>query len=329
MAEPMTFRLEELGLESGGVLKSAQLVYTTHGRFDTTGRGNAILFPTAFAGSHTENEWLIGPGRPLCTERYFVIVPNLLGGGISSSPSNHLEQPGAQFPRLSISDNVQIQTQLLNHLGVEELALVVGYSMGGLQAYQWAVQHPERVNRLATICASARTSEWQMVFIQGLEAVLGAASALDATDSEVALSAVGRVWAAWGMSAEFYDLKLYQSLDFATAADYIASNWVDRLTRLDPLDIAAMLNTWKAHDVGRGRGGVEEALSSIRCPAVLITSQSDTYFRSAYAAREATLIPRARHVDLQSPWGHVAGKGLDLRDAEQIEETLCELLSRS
>src|SRR5690606_22764012 len=87
MSTVSTFEVPEFTLENGGRLAPARLVYGAYGRLSPA-RDNAIVFPTAFGGRHVDNEWLIGPGLPLDTDRYFVIVPNLLGNGVSSSPSN-------------------------------------------------------------------------------------------------------------------------------------------------------------------------------------------------------------------------------------------------
>ena len=150
-----TFTIAGFPLESGVVLERAELVYRSYGKLDER-RSNAVLFPTWFAGNHQDNERLIGPGKPLDTDRYFVVVPNLFGNGVSSSPSNTAgEHHGAGFPRVEVRDNVEAQHRLLtDHFGIEVLQLVVGCSMGAAQTYQWAVSHPEMVRRAMPLCGS-------------------------------------------------------------------------------------------------------------------------------------------------------------------------------
>jgi len=108
-----TFILGNCVLGDGGTLPNAKIVFKTYGTLDPD-RGNAILFPTHYGGTHENNEWLIGPGKALDTDRWFVIVPNMLGNGVSSSPSN-VAPPhgGASFPLVSVHDNVVLQHRLL------------------------------------------------------------------------------------------------------------------------------------------------------------------------------------------------------------------------
>src|SRR5205823_9562863 len=105
--------------------------------------------------------------RALDPARWFVVIPNLFGNGVSSSPSNHPQQGGAQFPFLTLFDNVRAQQRLLSeHFGVERVALALGWSMGAQQAYHHAALFPERVANLLAVCGSARTSPHNWVFLE-------------------------------------------------------------------------------------------------------------------------------------------------------------------
>ncbi len=123
-------QLGDFTLQHGATLRGATLAYTTYGTLDAD-RSNAIVYPTWYSGRHTDNEWLIGPGMALDPGRYFIIVPNMLGNGLSSSPSN---TPGAyagpRFPNVTFYDQVRAQHDLVTSLGIEKLALVTGWSMG-------------------------------------------------------------------------------------------------------------------------------------------------------------------------------------------------------
>ena len=167
MADYQTFDLGNLALQGGATLRGAWLAYRTYGRLNAAG-DNAIVFPTFFGGQHYQNEAIIGAGRALDPERWFIIVPNMLGNGLSSSPSN-TDRPydRARFPAVSLYDNVAAQRRLCDALGVAKIALVVGWSMGAQQAYQWGALYPERVERIAPICGSARTSRHNFVFLRG------------------------------------------------------------------------------------------------------------------------------------------------------------------
>jgi homoserine O-acetyltransferase len=324
MSTVSTFEVPEFTLENGGRLAPARLVYGAYGRLSPA-RDNAIVFPTAFGGRHVDNEWLIGPGLPLDTDRYFVIVPNLLGNGVSSSPSNY----DGSFPPVTIRDNVRFQKQLVDHLGVRRLALVVGYSMGGQQAYEWAASYPEMVARLACLCGAARTSPWQSVFLGGMRALLALHDGATPAEPRV-VEALARVWAPWGLCAAFYDEGGYRAAGHDDQELFIRSYWVERLTTFRAADLAAMLDTWQSHDLAtRGDGAsLEEVLGRISCPTLLIQSTTDQYFRLDYAVRECELLPNARLVELDSVWGHVAGRGRVARDAAAIGAVLREHLNR-
>ena len=132
------FKFGDVTLQSGVTLPNAFLAYKTYGKLNEQ-RDNVVVYPTAFGDQHVQNEWLIGDGMALDPEKYFIIVPNLLGNGLSSSPSNTPPPfDRANFPRVTIYDNVVLQHRLVTELfGIQKIALVVGWSMGGIQAFQW------------------------------------------------------------------------------------------------------------------------------------------------------------------------------------------------
>ena len=135
------FELGDVVLQEGATLRDAKLAYKTYGTLNDD-KSNAIVYPTWYSGRHWENEWLIGEGMALDPTEYFIIVPNMLGNGLSSSPSNTPPPyDKARFPRVTVYDNVSVQHRLVTeHFGIEKLLLVTGWSMGGGQTYQWALR---------------------------------------------------------------------------------------------------------------------------------------------------------------------------------------------
>ena len=142
-----TYALGDVRLQSGTVLKNAHLAYATYGTLNAAA-DNAVLLPTFYTGTHIRNEALFGPGRAIDPARHFVVSVNLFGNGYSSSPSNSsAPQDGPRFPHVTLFDNVACQHRLLTeHLGVRRIALVLGWSMAAMQAYQWAAQYPLMVD---------------------------------------------------------------------------------------------------------------------------------------------------------------------------------------
>ena len=157
--DDQVFHLGDVVLQGGLTLRDARLAYKTYGELSPAG-DNAVLMPTFFGGHHPDSELMMAPGRALDPARWFVIVPNVLGNGLSSSPSNTPAPfDGPSFPTVTVYDNVRCQHRLVTErLGVDHLRLVVGFSMGAQQAFHWGALYPEMMDAIAPICGSARTS---------------------------------------------------------------------------------------------------------------------------------------------------------------------------
>ncbi len=161
------FRLGDVVLRSGGVLPDARLAYKTYGRLNTA-KDNVVVVPTHYTGKHSNNEPYFGAGTALDPETFFVVVPNLFGNGLSSSPSNTPPPfDGPRFPKVTLYDNIAFQHRLLTEVfGVERVAMVTGWSMGAMQAYQWAAQYPNMVACILPFCGSAYDligHRWQLI----------------------------------------------------------------------------------------------------------------------------------------------------------------------
>jgi homoserine O-acetyltransferase len=181
---------QELALEGGGTLAPFTIAYETYGELSER-RDNAILVTHALsgdahvAGLHSANDkrpgwWdmMIGPGKGLDTERYFVISSNVIGG-CSGSTGPASENPatgrpyGTDFPIITIADMVNAQAMLLDHLGIEKLLAAVGGSMGGMQVLEWAVSHPERVHLCVPLATAARQPTQAIAFNEvGRQAIM-------------------------------------------------------------------------------------------------------------------------------------------------------------
>ena len=137
MADYEIFELGDVVLQSGITLRQAKIAYKTYGKLGPS-RDNVIVMPTFYGGQHVDTEAMMGSGRALDPGRYFIIVPNMFGNGLSSSPSNTpppLDR--AAFPNITLYDNVVCQHRLVTeHLGIDRIKLVVGFSMGAQQAFQ-------------------------------------------------------------------------------------------------------------------------------------------------------------------------------------------------
>src|SRR6516225_9440459 len=320
-----TFSLGDVMLESGSVLRQAFVGYKIHGQLNAD-RTNGIVYPTQFAAQHSDIEWLIGPGRALDSDRYFIIAVDQLGNGVSSSPSNTPPpQDRSRFPAVNIRDDVAAQYRLVTEgFGLKKLALVTGYSMGAQQAFQWAVSYPDLVERIAPFCGTAKTTAHNRVFLESVRTALTtdpAWMAGDYTSPPVAgLRALARVYAGWGFSQPFYNQELYRALGLRTVDEVLTEFWERRYMRRDANNLLSMLRTWQLNDVSsipaRTLGA---ALGSIRAKATVIASETDLYFPPADIQANAASIPRARFRVIPSLWGHMAGSGLDPVDSAFIQ----------
>lgn len=164
-APHQSFAMGDLRLESGEVIRDFAISYVTHGTLNAA-KSNAILMVTAISGNHHRLDFLIGPGKALDTNRYFIIATDAIGNGLTTSPSNSRTQPRMQFPRFSIRDMVASQHRLLTeHLGINHVVAVVGPSMGGMQVLQWGVSHPTFMDNLVAMVPLARTPAWTVAVL--------------------------------------------------------------------------------------------------------------------------------------------------------------------
>jgi len=334
-----TFELGDFELVSGKTLPRARLAYETHGALNEAG-DNAILFPTWYAGKQEGCAAFVGEGKALDPSRYFIVVPNMFGNGASSSPSN-TDAPfdRARFPLITTFDNVSAQHRLLtDHLGVKQLELVIGFSTGGQQAFQWAAHHPELVQRMACICGSSQTSRHTWVFLEGLKRALTADSAWAGGDyespPEAGLRAFATLYAGLIASHGFFRENLH--LGFIGQELKSTPEFLELVHALigyafDANDILAMLATWQATDIGnhpRFGGSQERALKSITARTCLVPCTHDLLFPLEDSEREATAMPDARLAPVDSVWGHLAGHPAiaPSEDLDFIDTQIRELL---
>ena len=335
MLDHEIFELGDVRLQMGATLRDAKLAYKTYGMLDQA-KSNAIVYPTWYSGQHYENEWLIGEGMALDPARYFIIVPNMLGNGLSSSPSTTPPPyDRARFPRVTVHDNVSVQHRLITErFGIQRLQLVTGWSMGAGQTYQWAVSHPEMVPRILPFCGSARTSRHNFVFLEGVKAALTADAAFKQgwydQPPTTGLRAMARVYAGWGYSQAFYWEELYTQLGYSSLEDFLVGYWEGLFLNRDANNLLAMLWTWQHGDIGATPGfdgDLERALGAISARAIVMPAEKDLYFPPEDNAYEVQHMPNAELRVIPGVWGHFAGAGVNPIDTKFIDDSLKELLA--
>src|SRR3954447_4560623 len=328
------FDAGDVVLQSGVVFPSMHLAYKTYGTLNAR-KDNVIVYPTSFSAQHYDTEWLIQRGGVLDPDRYFIVIPNLFGNGLSSSPSNSEVRP---FPDLSYHDAVAVQRRLLvEQFGISRIALVYGWSMGGMQAYHWAACHPDMVERAAVVCGSARCSPYNHVFLDAVKAALTADPAFKngrfVGKPAAGLRAMGRIYAGWAMSYEFYRDEVWREQGFTSQEDYLAGTWDTAFAHRDADNLLAQIAIWQGGDISRCAafsGDLDRALAAITARMLLMPGQTDRYFDWRDNESELPKLINARSAELRpipSVHGHRAGNPIRIpADRDFINTNISTLL---
>lgn len=305
------FDLGDLKTQSGETIRGAFLSWKTHGTLSPA-RDNVVLYPTSYSARHPDIEWLIGPDGVLDPTRWFIVIPDMFGNGLSSSPSNTPDYPHL----VTAYDNVHAQRRLLKEqFGIDKLHAVYGWSMGAQQAYHWAACFPDAVNAIVVNCGSARTAVHNQVFLKGLLAILEAAPEHTghgrfSAEPKAALRAFARIYAGWGLSQDFYRAGLYLTADTPDLETFLRKGWEERFGARPAADLHAQLCTWLAGDISDNplyNRDLQKALGSIKARVLLMPGETDLYFRVADNAAELPVLKRADLSPIPSVWGHRAG----------------------
>jgi homoserine O-acetyltransferase len=318
----------DLALEGGEVLEDCRMVWVEHGARNARG-DNTVLACCAIGSTHHRLDFLIGEGRALDTRHLHVIAVDALGNGLACSPSNSPRQAGASFPRIGIRDMVESQRRLLDMLGITHLHAVVGASMGGMQALQWAVSHPARVERLVAMTAMARTSRWSQLMNEMARRALFEDAAFTRPRER---SAAMRLWAPLTQlvtpstphASERFDGGPALLAQIAALEQHFTSHGPD------PFDWARQSQAYDAHDLGNTpglHGDVDAALASIACPTLLLAPPLDLYNPAEASHHMARIIPRAAFVEIPSPRGHRAATDNRPEDATFLNDTIARFLA--
>lgn len=324
-------------LQSGRIFPNMAVAYKTFGVLNRD-KSNVILYPTSYGAQHADTQYMVREGGALDPSKYFVIIPNLLGNGLSSSPSNTpCVDSGQPYPNTTYLDAVYVQRRLLREVwGIEKVALVYGWSMGGMQAYHWAALFPDAVERIAVVCGSARCSPHNKVFLEGVKHALTADPTYRDgvfTDHPArGLRAMGRVYAGWALSQTFYRKELWRTIGASSLEDYLASHWDSAFVRRDPRDLLAQIHTWQHGDISandRFQGDLQKALATISARTLLMPGDQDLYFQVEDNRQELEYLREGALHPIPSDWGHRAGQPIHQpEDRAFIEHHVKALLAR-
>lgn len=325
--------LGDLMLESGESIRDYRQSYVTHGELNAA-KDNAVLVCISLTGNHHRLDFLIGPDKALDTRRYFVICADPIGNGLSTSPSNSELQPRMRFPRFALRDMVDVQYRLLTGVfGISRLHAVVGASMGGMQALQWAVSHSTFVQRAVAMTPMAKTHPWAALVVAAARAGLMADPAWHEDGfSEIPV----RGWHAY--TALMTALLSRTPAAVAEFAPDLAATrqWLEKLNEqtmrngFDAHDYLYQSWAYEAHDVGTTQGVGDDtarALARIQAKTLIAASALDLFNPTASARWAATHIPGARLVEIPSSQGHQAATATRAEDAVFLNRIIGEFLA--
>ncbi|THF67589.1 homoserine O-acetyltransferase [Pseudothauera nasutitermitis] len=315
-------------LESGASLPRLEIAWRGWGRL-APGGDNAVLVCHALTGSADADAWwapFFGAGRVLDPQRDFIVCSNVLGGCYGSSGPASIAPDGrrwgGRFPTLTIRDQVRAQIALADALGIRRIQLVLGGSMGGLQALEWALLDPARVHTVATLAASGRHSAWCAVWSEAQRQALAAdpkyrdghydpadppraGLAAARTVAMVSYRSAASLGERFGRStgAEAFGERAH-SPDELAARGWLRHHGQALVERFDAHSYRVLIDAMDTHDLGRGRGGYEQALRAIRQPVLVGSIASDTLYVPADQHELARLSPRAELLTIDSVHGH-------------------------
>jgi homoserine O-acetyltransferase/O-succinyltransferase len=326
---------QPLVLEGGERLPHVAVAYETYGELDASGR-NAVLVCHALTGSahaagrHDANDvpgwWdpLIGPGKAIDTRRAFVVCSNVLGGCYGTTGPTSLDAGtghayGPDFPRFTIRDMGAVQRRLQDALGVRSWRAVIGGSMGGMQALEWALMHPDVVEGIVAIAIGARHSAWAI----GLNEVARRAIMADPAWQGGRYPVERQPEDGLGLARAIAMLS-YRSYDSLEAkfgrerrpadadalsssfeiASYLAYQGVKLVRRFDANTYIGLTRAMDEHDIAAGRGRLDEVLARVTAAALVMGIPSDVLYPEIEQRRLVEALPRARYERLVSPHGH-------------------------
>ncbi|MDP5228281.1 MULTISPECIES: homoserine O-acetyltransferase [Arthrobacter] len=338
-----------LALEAGGKLPEVTLAYETWGTLDADG-GNAVLIQHALTGSahaargdSDEDGWwdgLIGPGRTIDTDRFFVVSINIVGGCNGStgpaSPAPDGRPWGSRFPFITLRDAAAAEARLADRLGIRQWFAVVGGSMGGARALEWAATFPERVRKCAVIAVGAHSTAEQIALAQAQTLAIrqdpdfrdgdyydGAAPesglALARRIAHISYRSEAELEARFSRKAQDGEQPL-NAASLAERGRYQVESYLDHqgaklVRRFDANSYIALTEALMSHDVGRGRGGVEAALADSPVEFFIAAVETDRLYLPVQSAVLAAALPG------EVPVHHIASAiGHDgfLTEAEQL-----------
>ncbi|NMH68918.1 homoserine O-acetyltransferase [Bacillus sp. RO3] len=326
MEKPHTYEVNSitipsLTLESGVTLSNVELSYERTGNHE----GPSILVCHALTGNHivkgtTEDRgwWdgLIGPGSPIDTEKYHVIAFNVLGGcegstGPASTNPDTGERYGPSFPAITIRDMVHAQYEALQLLSVEHLEAVIGGSLGGMQALEWGALYPEYIKKVFALAVTPALNDYGLAFNHIGITAIQEDPAFQGGDYPPGALLKGLEIARMVGMVTYRTQKLFNQRfqRRGKKGRYHVESYLDYQgeklgKRFDPNSYLTLLKAMNSHDIGRERGGTEEAAKHYPCELITISYEGDSIYSPQDQKEFTELVSKGNHYFISTSFGH-------------------------
>lgn len=308
-----------LELELGGSLTEIDIAYHTYGTLNAAADNVVWVCHALTANSDVADWWphTVEEGCFLDPSRWYVVCANILGshygstGPLSVNPATGRPYYG-DFPRLTMRDIVAAHRRLAVYLGIKRINTLVGSSVGGFQAIEWAVEEPDRFGRLVLIATDAKASPWTIAIDETQRMAILADPTYGEPSPEAGMAGMAAARAIGLLSYRGpagYNLTQQDPDGHPLCAPHRACTYQrhqgDKLCRrFNAYSYVSILDAFDTHDAGRGRGGVDAALSKVDIPAIVIGLSTDIVFTPAEMRRLASMLPRAVYAEIHSEFGH-------------------------
>lgn len=327
-------QLGDMTLESGAVVKSMKMSYVTHGKLNAT-KDNAILVLHGFGANHHGFDGMIGPGKPLDTDKYFVIASDAFGNtqvGFDHSTSPTNSGLKMAFPKYNWRDMIQAQHKLVTEgIGAKRLRAVLGISMGGTQAIQYAVMHPTFIDAIVPIVSSTRNGPELFFYSSQVRRILESCTAWrEGNYTENSTDCAGT--ALWTFVSYFFSQAWWEK-NIKSQADFdgFRNAWTQGYFGVqDMRDLhyhAHALSSSTIESTPGFNGDLSAALKAIRAKTMIVYSPNDQFFMPTRVEWAAAQIKDAQAVAITSDAGHLMCCGVDQTAYRAMGESIRGLLS--
>jgi homoserine O-acetyltransferase len=328
--------LGDFRFEGGEVITDLKVSYVTHGKLNRT-KSNAVVVLQHFTADHHALDFLIGPGKALDPEKYFIVAPDFLGNSlvrqdVTTGPTNSGLR--MEFPAYTVRDWVNVDYKLLKeYLGIDHVLAVTGASIGAMKSYQFAVSYPNYLDGAIPIAGSPVTSaktRWVLRNMMNIIALDPAwySGTYDTNPTPGLISAFMAIVPWW-----YTDRWFVANMRTVKQRRQFEAFWRDLFVLQAPQDardVYYQLQAWAEFNVGDGpfRGDAVAALRSVKAKVLLIGVKDDLLVDREEVLLAKRSIPNAVHVEIDSAWGHIACCGLDPQANNVIDREIASFLSK-